>query len=74
MRQRKGHEAIGIASEAVDLFDRLKRSADAGEARYWLAAGHYHAENSDEAKSIYRALLAHAHASEPPTADFRGRI
>ncbi|MDQ3690500.1 MAG: helix-turn-helix domain-containing protein, partial [Chloroflexota bacterium] len=46
VRQGKSHEAIAIASEAVNLFERLLRTPDAAEARYWLAGAHYQASNS----------------------------
>lgn len=74
VRQRRGADAIRPASEAVSLFDHLQRSDDAAEARYWLAAAHYQAENAEEAQAIYRALLEHAHAGEPPSSDFRARV
>ena len=74
VRQRRPNEAIAPASQAVGLFEMLGRGSDAAEARYWLAAAHYQAENVGEARAIYRSLLERVHADQPPTADFRGRL
>lgn len=73
-RLQRPAEAIDRASEAVTLFARLERPDDAAQARYWLAAAHYQAENVEEARSIYAGILEQLHAGLALPADFRGRV
>jgi transcriptional regulator with XRE-family HTH domain len=73
-RLQRPAEAIDRASEAVALFTRLDRQADAVQARYWLAAAHYQAENVGEARSIYTGILEQLHAGLALPSDFRGRV
>lgn len=73
-RLHRPAEAIDRASEAVTLFTRLERPDDAAQARYWLAAAHYQAENAAEARNIYAGILEQLHAGLAMPADFRGRV
>jgi len=73
-RLNRPTEAIDRASDALTLFTRLERPADAANARYWLAAAHYQAENLAEARAIYTALLEQLHGSLQMPPDFRGRV
>jgi tetratricopeptide (TPR) repeat protein len=59
-RLGRGMEAIGPATEAMELFRGLKRDRDAALAGYWLANALYLAENTAEARSILRMLLDQA--------------
>jgi tetratricopeptide (TPR) repeat protein len=56
-RLGRGLEAIGPATEAMELFRVLGRDRDAALAGYWLANALYMAENTAEARSILRMLL-----------------
>lgn len=66
--------AIDRASEAVTLFDRANRKLDALQARYWLGAAHYQAQNPDEARGIFAGILDQLHAGLEAPPDFRGRV
>jgi transcriptional regulator with XRE-family HTH domain len=69
-----GHEALGPASEAAELFDALAAPADAAWARYWLAGAHYQEDNPAEARSILQQLLAADRAGLDVAPDFRFRL
>lgn len=73
-RLGKGHEAIGPATEAAQLFDGLASPADAALARYWLASAHYQEDNPAEARSILQELLAADRAGLMVAPDFRFRV
>lgn len=69
-----GDEAIRQASEAAELFDSIGARADAAWARYWLAGGHYLADNPAEARGILQQLLAEERAGLAVAPDFRFRL
>lgn len=73
-RLGRGPEAIGPASEAVELFAELKREADEARALYWLGAAHYYRSDMAEARSILRDLLERLRGGLGVEADFRGRV
>ena len=73
-RLRRSAEAIDRASEAVTLFSRLHRPADAAQASYWLAGAHYEADNLVEARSIYAGILDQLRAGVEVSSDFKGRV
>ena len=73
-RLGKGHEAIGPAAEAAQLFDALASPADAAMARYWLAGAHYQENNPAEARGILQELLARDRAGLTVAPDFRFRL
>lgn len=66
--------AIDRASEAVTEFDRAGRSLDGLQARYWLGAAHYQAQNADEARAVFHGILEQLHAGVEAPPDFRGRV
>lgn len=73
-RLRRPLEAIDRASEAVSLFDRAGRALDAVQARYWLGAAHYQAQNTAEARAVLTGILEQLHAGIEAPPDFRGRV
>ena len=73
-RLGRGHEAIGPAAEAAQLFDGLASPADAAMARYWLAGAHYQEDNPAEARGILQELLAADRAGLTVAPDFRFRL
>lgn len=73
-RLGKPLEAIDRASESVVLFERADRKLDALQARYWLGAAHYQAQNSDEARAVFGGILDQLHAGTDASPDFRGRV
>lgn len=74
VRLDRGREAIAAASEAAELFDAIAALGDAALARYWLAAGHYQADNPAEARSILERLLADERGGLRVSPDFRFRL
>lgn len=66
--------AIDRASEAVTRFERDDRRLDALQARYWLGAAHYQAQNAEEARAIFGGILEQLHAGIEAPPDFRGRV
>jgi transcriptional regulator with XRE-family HTH domain len=57
VRLDRGAEAVGAATQAVELFESLGRQADAALASYWLAASQYQQDNTAESRAILQALL-----------------
>jgi len=56
-RLDRGREAIGPASEALAIFTKAGRTAEAALATYWLAGAHYASDSLTEARSLLRGLL-----------------
>lgn len=56
------------------MFERAGRAADAAQARYWLGAAHYQAENPAEARAIYIGIMEQLHQGLEAPPDFRGRV
>jgi transcriptional regulator with XRE-family HTH domain len=50
-------ECVAAAAEAATTFLDARQDAEAAMARYWQASGLYRLENSDEARSLLRAVL-----------------
>jgi transcriptional regulator with XRE-family HTH domain len=73
-RLERGEAAIGPATEAVELFTALGRSADAALASYWLSNAHLAADNRAEARAILAGLLADLRRSPGTDPDLRLRI
>lgn len=67
MRMDRPHEALPLASEAVDLLKALRRPADAAYATYWLAYAHAQLENTSQARQLLEAVLRAVRAGlDPP--------
>jgi len=73
-RLDRGGEAIRLASEAGELFQAMHRPADAADAGYWLAYGHFQQDNTAEARALLSGLLAGARAGIAPVPDFQFRV
>lgn len=73
-RLERGGEAIRFAAEASELFQAMHRPADAADAGYWLAYGHYQQDNTTEARALLSGLLAAARAGVAPVPDFQFRV
>jgi transcriptional regulator with XRE-family HTH domain len=73
-RLDRPHEAIRPATEAAELFDSLRRPADAAVAEYWLASGHFQADGIHEARAIVASLLARVRDGLHIGPDFRLRL
>lgn len=73
-RLDRGREAIAPAAEAGALFREVGRPDDAAIAGYWEAFGHYHAENSDEARALLSDLLRQAREGLRVEPDFPVRL
>jgi tetratricopeptide (TPR) repeat protein len=73
-RQGRGLDAIRPAAEAFELFDAAHSERDAALAGYWLAYGHYLAENPAEARSVLRALLDRVRAGLQVEPDLQMRL
>ncbi len=56
-RQNRGADAISLAAEALELFDRAGRVTDAAWATYWLASAQYQTDNIAEARALLDGLL-----------------
>lgn len=56
----RGREAIAPAAEALELFTRAGRAADAALATYWLSAAHYMSDALPEARALLERLLGAA--------------
>ena len=73
-RLELGGEAIGIASEAVELLSDMGRKAEAAYAKYWLGYAHYQQENLREARAILENLLQQIREGLDVLPDFRFRL
>lgn len=73
-RLDRGAEAAAAGSEAVEIFDRLGREADAALARYWVANGEYVQGNVTEARRLIEAILAKVRAGLRVEPDFHLRM
>jgi transcriptional regulator with XRE-family HTH domain len=73
-RLGRGAEAVSIASEAAELLGKAGLSAEARQARYWLAAAHHQADNPSEARRLFEQLLADDTEASPLGPDFRVRL
>lgn len=56
-RLDRGRDAVGPATEAVELLTVLGRDSDAMLAGYWLAYANFQAGNTTEARSLLLSLL-----------------
>ncbi len=72
-RLERGPEAIGPATEAAEIFAKLRRRRDAALATYWLAYAQHLAENGTEAAALLSALLADLRSGEEADPDLRLR-
>ncbi|MHB8397754.1 MAG: tetratricopeptide repeat protein [Candidatus Limnocylindrales bacterium] len=66
--------AITAAAEAVDLFAKSGRDAEAAMAGYWLAYAHFLAEQVGQARSILEDILARVRGGLSVAPDFRLRL
>ena len=57
-RLNRGRDAIGQASEALELLTAARRPREARRAMYWLAAGHHATEDPARARTLLEQLLA----------------
>ena len=73
-RLERGGEAIRCAAEAGELFQAMHRPADAADASYWLAYGHFQEDNGAEARALLSGLLAAARSGIAPVPDFQFRV
>jgi transcriptional regulator with XRE-family HTH domain len=74
MRMDRPLEALPIASEAVEIFDKLRRPSDAAYATYWLAYAHAQAENSVQARQLLERVMQDVSAGLDVTPDFKFRL
>jgi tetratricopeptide (TPR) repeat protein len=73
-RLDRGPEAAAAGSEAVEIFDRLGREADAALARYWVANGEYLQGNVAEARRLVGAILTMVREGLRVEPDFHLRL
>lgn len=73
VRLGQAADAVAVATEAAELFERHARSSDAALANYWLAFAHYREENVAEARALLVPLLAgvRSGAIQPRELEFR---
>lgn len=73
VRLGQASDAIAVATEAAQLFERLGRPSDAALANYWLAFAHYREENHAEARALLVPLLSSVRsgAIQPRELEFR---
>lgn len=73
VRLGQASAAVAVATEAVQLFERLRRPSDAALANYWLAFAHYREENLAEARALLVPLLASVRSGtiQPRELEFR---
>jgi len=53
----RGRDAIAPAAEALEIFTRADRPADAALAAYWLSGAHYMSDAHAEARALLERLL-----------------
>ena len=73
-RLHRGGDAIGPASESVELFGGIGLEADGALAKYWLSYAHYLQDNPAEARGLLLELLAQERAGLHVAPDFRFRL
>src|SRR5918999_1212244 len=73
-RLHRGGDAIGPASESVELFGGIGLEADGALAKYWLSYAHYLQDNPAEARGLLLKLLAQERAGLHVAPDFRFRL
>ena len=73
-RLNRGADSLSPASEAARLYELAGRLPDAALARYWLAYGHYQADNEPEARSLLGQLLDDVRAGLKVEPDFEMRV
>lgn len=73
VRLGQASEAVAVATEAAQLFERLGRPSDAALANYWLAFAHYRDENLAEARALLVPLLSGVRSGtvQPRELEFR---
>jgi transcriptional regulator with XRE-family HTH domain len=73
VRLGQASDAVAVATEAAQLFERLRRPSDAALATYWLAFAHYREENLAEARALLVPLLASVRSGtiQPRELEFR---
>jgi tetratricopeptide (TPR) repeat protein len=73
-RLERGGEAVGIASEAVELAQAMGKKAEAAYAGYWLGYAQYQRENLREARAVLENLLKQVRDGLDVLPDFRFRL
>jgi transcriptional regulator with XRE-family HTH domain len=73
-RLDRAGDAIRIASEAEERFDRAGLRDEARRARYWLAGAHHMTDNPEEAKILFEQILSEDSDSAPLGPDLRVRV
>jgi len=73
-RLERGGEAVGIASEAVELAQAVGKKAEAAYAGYWLGYAQYQRENLREARAVLENLLKQVRDGLDVLPDFRFRL
>jgi tetratricopeptide (TPR) repeat protein len=73
-RLGRGGEAIGPASESVELLRTEERAADVAEAEYWLAYAHFLRENLSEARAVLDGIHARLRQGLQVLPDFHFRV
>lgn len=74
VRQDRGGEAIAPATEAADIFGRMRRERDWALATYWLAGGMHQTDNLAEARSLLDSVLTRVRGGLEVEPDFVVRL
>ncbi|MBX3031756.1 MAG: helix-turn-helix transcriptional regulator [Chloroflexi bacterium] len=56
-RLERGHQALGVAAESIELFGALGRPGDVLTGRYWLAYARFQAGDATGARSLLLQVL-----------------
>ncbi len=56
-RLERGHQALGVAAESIELFELLGRLSDVLVGRYWLAYARFQAGDSPGARALLVRVL-----------------
>ena len=73
-KQERGDQAIGPATEALEIFTALGRTDDAALATYWLSNAHLQADNRAEARSLLLELQSDLRRRPDANVDLRIRV
>jgi tetratricopeptide (TPR) repeat protein len=73
-RLERGTDAIGPATEAADIYERLRRPRDWALASYWQAYAVSLAGNIGEARAILGSVLARLRDGLEVEPDFKARV
>lgn len=73
-RVERGPEAVPHAAAAREGFASAGRDPEALYAAYWLAYGHYQADNLEEARALLGDMLQRVRAGVSVAPDFRFRV